>query len=52
MTKQSRCGAYDDFVEALEAMGLPDRIVGLLDKCHIIHLMHTGDFPDDPFFVG
>ena len=44
--------SYDDFVEALKAMGLPNRIVGLLDKCHIIHLMDTGDFPDDPFFVG
>ena len=44
--------SYDDFVEALSAVVLPNRIVGLLDKCHIIHSMHTGDFPDDPFFVG
>ena len=44
--------SFDDFVEALSAVVLPNRIVGLLDKCHIIHSMHTGDFPDDPFFVG
>ena len=43
---------YDDFVKALKAMGIPNRIVGLLDQCHIIHSMETGDFPADPFFVG
>ena len=43
---------YDDFVKALKATGIPNRIVGLLDKCHIIHSMETGDFPADAFFVG
>ena len=44
--------SYDDFVESLRAIGLSDRVVGLLDRCHIMHSMQTGDFPDDPFFVG
>ena len=43
---------FDDFVTALKAIGLPNRIVGLLDRNHIIHSMPTGTFPDDPFFVG
>ena len=43
---------YGDFVKALKATGLPNRIVGLLDRSHIIHSAQTGDFPDDPFFVG
>ena len=43
---------YDDFVKALKATGIPNRIVGMLDKCHIIHSMETGDFVEDPFFVG
>ena len=43
---------YNDFVKALKTVGLPSRIVGLLHKCHIIHSMHTGNFPDDPFYVG
>ena len=43
---------YDDFVKELKEIGLPNRIVGLLDKCHIIHTMQAGDFPEDAFFVG
>ena len=43
---------FDDFVKALKEIGLPNRIVGLLDRNHIIHSMPTGTFPDDPFFVG
>ena len=44
--------SYDDFVEALKAIGLPERIVDLLDKSHIIHSVGTGDFLHDPFFAG
>ena len=43
---------YDDFVKALKALGLPDRIVGLLDRSHIVHSIQTSDFPHDPFFSG
>ena len=43
---------YDDFVKALKAIGLSDRIVGLLDKSHIVHSMQTGAFPYDPFSAG
>ena len=43
---------YDDFVEALHAMGLPDKIVGLLDRSHIIRHVGLDDFPHDPFSVG
>ena len=44
--------SYDDFVKALKAIGLPERIVNLLDKSHIIHSVGTGDFLHDPFFAG
>ena len=43
---------YDDFVKELREVGLPNRIVGLLDKRHIIRTMQAGDFPEDPFLVG
>ena len=43
---------YDDFVEALQAVDLPDRIVGLLDRSHIIRHVGLDDFPQDPFSVG
>ncbi len=43
---------YDDFVEALKAVNLPDRIVGLLDRSHVIRHVRLDDFPHDPFFVG
>ena len=43
---------YDDFVEALKAVNLPDKIVGLLDRSHIIRHVRLDDFPHDPFFVG
>ena len=43
---------YDDFVNALRETGLPDRIVGLLDRSQIVHSMQTSDFPFDPFFAG
>ncbi len=43
---------FDDFVKALKEIGLPNRVVGLLDRNHIIHSMPAGGFPDDPFFVG
>lgn len=40
---------YDEFVNALKEIGLPDRIVSLLDRSHILRL---DGFPDDPFSVG
>ena len=43
---------YDDFVEALKTMDLPNRIVGLLDRSYIIHSVQNDGFPDDPFFAG
>jgi len=43
---------YDDFVQALQAVNLPDRIVGLLDRSHIIRHLGLDDFPHDPFSVG
>ena len=43
---------YDDFAKALKAMGLRDRIVGLLDRKHIVHSMQTNAFPKDAFFAG
>ena len=43
---------YDDFVEALQAMDLPDKIVGLLDRSYIIRHVGLDDFPHDPFSVG
>ena len=43
---------YDDFVKALKAIDLPDRIVGLLDRSHIVHSMRTSAFPYDPFSAG
>ena len=44
--------SHGDFEKALMKVGLPNRIVGLLDKCHIIHSMQTRNFPDDPHFAG
>ena len=43
---------YDDFVEALKVIGLPPRIVDLLDRSYIIHSVRGDDFPHDPFFAG
>ena len=43
---------YDDFVEALKAVNLPDKVVGLLDRSHIVRQVRLDDFPHDPFFVG
>ena len=43
---------YDDFVEALKAMDLPGKIVGLLDRSYIIRHVGLDDFPHDPFSVG
>ena len=43
---------YGDFVEAVQAVDLPDRIVGLLNKSHIIRHVRLDDFPHDPFSVG
>ena len=43
---------YDDFVEALQAVDLPHKIVGLLDRSHIIRHVRLDDFPHDPFSVG
>ena len=43
---------FDGFVKALKEIGLPNRVVGLLDRNHIIHSMPSGAFPDDPFFTG
>ena len=37
---------YNDFVEALKAIGLPDKIVGLLDRSHIIRQVSFDDLPD------
>lgn len=37
---------YDDFVEALKAADLPDRIVGLLDRSYVIRSVRH-----DPFSV-
>lgn len=47
-----RLSTYDEFVSALKTVGLPDRIVGLLDRSNIIHSMQPGEFMHDPFFVG
>ena len=43
---------YDDFVEALQKVALPNKIVGLLDRTHIIRHVRLDDFPHDPFSVG
>ncbi len=43
---------YDDFVKALRAVNLPDKVVGLLDRSHIIRHVRLDDFPHDPFSVG
>ena len=43
---------YNDFVEALKAIGLPDKIVGLLDRSHIIRHIRLDDFPHDLYSVG
>ncbi len=43
---------YDDFVKALKAVDIPGRIVGLLDRSHIIRHVRLDDFPHDPFCVG
>ena len=43
---------YNDFVEALQAVDLPDKIVSLLDRSHIIRHVRFDDFPHDPFYVG
>ena len=44
--------SYDDFMEALKVTGLPDRIVGLLDKSYVMRHVRSDDFPLDPFSVG
>ena len=38
---------YDDFVRALRAVGLPNKIVGLLDRSHIIRYVQLGDSSDE-----
>ncbi len=43
---------YNDFVEALKAIDLPDRILGLLDRSQIIRHIQLNDFLHDPFSVG
>ena len=43
---------YDDFVEALQAVDLPDKIVGLLNKSYIIRHVRLDEFPDDPYYIG
>ena len=43
---------YDDFVGALKKADLPNKIVSLLDKEHIIRQIRLGDFPNDPLCVG
>ena len=43
---------YGDFVEALQAVDLPDKIIRLLERSHIVRHLGLDDFPDDPFFVG
>ena len=43
---------YDDFVKALQGVDLPDKIVRLLDRSHIIRHLRLDDFTRDPFFVG
>ena len=43
---------YDDFVEALQALELPDKIVGLLDRSYIVRHVRLDEFPHDPYFVG
>ncbi len=43
---------YDDFVEALKAVNLPSKIVGLLDRSRIVRHVRLDDFPHDPFLVG
>ncbi len=43
---------YDDFLDALKAIDLPNRIVGSLDRSHIIHSIRNRDFPDDPSLAG
>lgn len=43
---------YATFVEQLRAAGIPPRVVGLLEKSHIVQTIRLEDFPDDPFSVG
>ena len=43
---------YEDFVEAVQAVDLPHKIVGLLNRSHIIRHVRLDDFPHDPFSVG
>ena len=43
---------YDDFVGALQAVDLPARIVGLLDRSYIVRQVRLDDCPYDPFSVG
>lgn len=40
---------YNHFVEAVQAVGIPDRIVGLLDRSNIIRHVRLDDFPHAPF---
>ena len=44
--------SHGDFVDALRTIGLPKRIVDVLDKSDIIHSLRTDGFPQDPFFAG
>lgn len=43
---------YDDFVEALQAMELSDKIIDLLDRSYIIRHLELDGLPHDPFSVG
>lgn len=43
---------YDDFVGALKAADLPDKVVSLLDRSYIIRQVQLDGFPHDPFSVG
>ena len=43
---------YGSFMNKLKAAGLPNRIVGLLERSRIIHSFRIDDFPMDEFLVG
>ena len=51
-TPSVRLWDYGSFTSRLKAAGLPNRIVGLLERSRIIHSFQIDDFPEDEFFVG
>ena len=51
-TPSVRLWDYGSFTSKLKDAGLPNRIVGLLERSRIIHSFRIDDFPMDEFLVG